>query len=337
MATGAVALGSGRWPRRSGRGLRRRPVAWCAGALLAGVSLPLAFRAAGCDGITPVPQLLAFLPWLAVPAGLALLLAFAARWRTGCAWAAGALLVTAAFIRPYGAEPPAAHGPAVATLRVLSANLEFGRATGGLLEVLRRERPDLVSLQECDPVRCAAAVGSAEVRAAYPYRISAGDGAAQGSAILSRHPLVPDGEVAGELAMPRAQVTVRGHRLRFQVAHPMPPLPGTLDTWRAELGRLRGLAARHDGRPLVIAGDFNASQDHAAFRALLDTGLRDSARAVGSARTPSWPAGTAPPLGAQIDHVLAGDALRPCAARFLDLPDTDHRALLVRLTLYAGH
>ncbi|MFH8344183.1 endonuclease/exonuclease/phosphatase family protein [Streptomyces sp. NPDC018045] len=332
MATGnSSAAADGAAPRRRGRAA---PVA--AAALLLVATVPLLFRAAGSDGVTPVPQLLAFLPWLSVPAGLGLVLSLAVRWRPGLFWAAAALIGTAASLLSYGTDAPPPRGPAVARLRVLTANLEFGRATDGLLAALRREKPGLVAVQECDPDRCATALASPEVRAAYPYRLLAGRGASEGSAVLSRYPLTPDGGVAGELAMPRAAVTVAGRRLRFQVAHPMPPLPASLDTWRTELGRLRDLAAARGPDPLVIAGDFNSSQDHAAFRAVLDAGLLDSARLAGLPRTPSWPARTAPVLGAQIDHVLTGGALRPRAARFLDLPDTDHRALLVDLDLHAG-
>ena len=124
----------------------------------------------------------------------------------------------------------------------------------------------------------------------------------------------------GTLRMPGAVVRIAGQRLRLQVAHPMPPMPGQLDVWRTELGRLRAYAAGRGEEPTLIAGDFNATQDHAAFRSVLDTGLRDSARATGVSRTPSWPSATAPVLGAQIDHVLASRALRPRTARFLELP-----------------
>ncbi|WP_206503482.1 endonuclease/exonuclease/phosphatase family protein [Streptomyces chrestomyceticus] len=330
MATGnATAAATGTAPRR-------RAVLAVTVALLLVATVPLVFRAAGADGVTPVPQLLAFLPWLLVPAGLALALSFAARWRPGLFWAAAALLGLAAFVPPYGDDAPASHGAPLTRLRVLTANLEFGRATDGLLAALRRERPDLVAVQECDPERCATALDSPAVRAAYPFRLLAGHGASEGSAVLSRFPLRPDGAVAGELAMPRAAVTASGHRLRFQVAHPMPPLPASLHTWRSELGRLRDLATSRSPEPLIVAGDFNSSQDHAAFRAVLDAGLHDSARQAGSPRTPSWPARTTPVLGAQIDHVLVSDALCPRAARFLDLPDTDHRALLVDLELHAA-
>lgn len=100
-----------------------------------------------------------------------------------------------------------------------------------------------------------------------------------------------------------------------------------------QAARLRRLLG---GTPTVLAGDFNASQDHAAFRAILDTGLRDAARLAGSGRTPTWPARTAPAIGAQIDHVLVSEDFSASDAHFLDLADTDHRALLVDIALH-GH
>ncbi|MEU1791373.1 endonuclease/exonuclease/phosphatase family protein [Streptomyces sparsogenes] len=322
---------------RPPRGRARRLAACCAALPLAVVSAVLGCRAADTDGITPIPQLLAFLPWLLVPALLGLVLAVAARWPLGCVWALVAAAVTGWFSQPYDAAGgPAAEpsGPVVARVRVLTANLEFGGATKGLLGALRREEPDLVSVQECD-TRCGTALDSAAVREAYPYRkvIAVPGDAAHGSAILSKYPLTAEPGVPGKLAMPRAVVRIADRRVHVQVAHPMPPLPGELDVWRAELGRLRAYAAGRGPEPTLIAGDFNATQDHAAFRSLLDTGMRDSAAAVGRSRTPSWPSRTAPALGAQIDHVLVSEALRPRAARFLDLPDTDHRALLVDLDL----
>jgi endonuclease/exonuclease/phosphatase (EEP) superfamily protein YafD len=41
-------------------------------------------------------------------------------------------------------------------------------------------------------------------------------------------------------------------------------------------------------------------------------------------------------VGAQIDHVLVSAGFAAHDARFLDLTDTDHRALLVDLTLHQG-
>ncbi|NEB80620.1 endonuclease/exonuclease/phosphatase family protein, partial [Streptomyces sp. SID14478] len=76
-------------------------------------------------------------------------------------------------------------------------------------------------------------------------------------------------------------------------------------------------------------------QDHAAFRRILDAGeLRDAAQVTGHARTPSWPSSAPSRLGTQIDHVLVSKEFSAQETRFLKLADTDHRALLVDLTLH---
>ncbi|MFF3243027.1 endonuclease/exonuclease/phosphatase family protein [Streptomyces sp. NPDC002870] len=313
----------------------RRAAAWLAGLLLIAPSVVVACRVADTDGITPVPQLLAFLPWLLLPAGTALLLALLARWRTGMVWALAVLAVTGWFVRPYDTgltdDPP---GPVVARLEVLTSNVEFGNATKGLLATIRREQPDLVFVQECDHT-CSDALAAEISRGDYPYRNIVEGYSASGSAILSKHPLRPAPGIDATLAMPGSVAMVGDRPVNLQLAHPLPPIPSGVDDWQRELGLVRTYAAGTKGRPTVLAGDFNASQDHAAFRRLLDAGdLRDSATLAGAARTPSWPAMARRPLGAQIDHVLISEDFSVRGARFLDLTDTDHRSLLVELELH---
>ncbi|MEU7054664.1 endonuclease/exonuclease/phosphatase family protein [Streptomyces sp. NPDC046197] len=309
----------------------RRVGSWCAGVLFAGVSVVVGCRAADSDGITPVPQLLAFLPWLLAPTLLGLLLALLGRWWAGAVWGAAVLGLLGWFAEPYGGggEPG---GAPVAAVRVLTSNVEFGRGTPSLVPVIRRERPDVVFVEECE-YTCQATLRHA-AGDDYPYRQAVVAGGSQGSLILSRYPLrVTDG-VPGTMGMPGAVADVGGHAVRLQLAHPMPPLPGQVGLWHRELGRLRAFAAADATAPTVLAGDFNASQDHAAFRRILDTGLRDAAHLAGADRAVSWPARTAPALGAQIDHVLVSDDFSAHRARFLALAGTDHRALLVDLTLH---
>ncbi|WP_267241695.1 endonuclease/exonuclease/phosphatase family protein [Streptomyces sp. PR69] len=315
----------------------RRLAAFSAGALLLVPTAVAACRVADVDAVTPLPQLLAFLPWMLAPAGVALPLALLGRRRTVALWAAAVLALLGWHVRPYDTglteDPP---GPVAARLTVLTSNLEFGGATEGLLTVLRRERPDLVFVQECS-LTCAKALQSRVSTADYPYRNIVEGDPAEGSAILSRHPLKPAPGVDSVLAMPGATATVGELPVNLQLAHPLPPIPDAVDDWRRELGRLTSYAAdaRDSGRPTLIAGDFNATQDHAAFRRLLEAGeLRDSATLAGAARTPSWPAAVRRPLGAQIDHVLVSEDFAVRDARFLDLADTDHRSLLVTLDLH---
>ncbi|MET8687445.1 endonuclease/exonuclease/phosphatase family protein [Streptomyces sp. NPDC004732] len=310
-----------------------RVAAWGAGVLLAGVSVVLGFRVADSDGFTPVPQILAFLPWLLVPAVAGLLMTVLARWRVGMLWGVVVLGVVAWYMEPYG-NTDAPSGPAVAELRVLTSNVEFGGGTEGLVDAVREERPDLLFVEECD-FSCSALLRKELPHADYPYRESVEASGAEGSVILAKVPLKGADGIDGTLGMPGAVADVEGHPVRVQLAHPMPPVPRGVGLWQSELGRIREYAAAGDGKPTIIAGDFNATQDHAAFRSVLDKGkLRDAARLAGSSRAPSWPAAAPAPLGAQIDHVLATPDFSARDARFLDIGHTDHRALVVTLTLH---
>ena len=309
----------------------RRFGTWCAGLLLAGVSVVAGCRVADTDGITPVPQLLAFLPWLLVPAGVALLLSLLARWWPGLVWSVAVLGLLAWFSDPYGKlhEPD---GPPLASFRVLTSNVEFGRGTPALVPLIRADKPDIVFVEECE-YGCQATLRR-EFGSGYPYRQAVAAAGSHGSLILSRFPLRGTAGVRGTMGMPGAVADVRGHSVRLQLAHPMPPLPGQVALWHRELNRLRSFAASDPGTPTVLAGDFNASQDHAGFRHILDTGLSDAARLAGHDRTPTWPSRTASVIGAQIDHVLVTPDFSATGARFPTLADTDHRALLVDLTLH---
>jgi len=54
---------------------------------------------------------------------------------------------------------------------------------------------------------------------------------------------------------------------------------------------------------------------------------------VGEGLTSTWPTAWPRWLGVQIDHVLVSGGVRAAAARVLDLPGSDHRALLARVVL----
>ncbi|MER6156877.1 endonuclease/exonuclease/phosphatase family protein [Streptomyces sp. NPDC001868] len=320
---------------------RHRGKAFLATLLLLGVTLVVASRAVGIDAFTPVPQLLAFLPWLLVPTGFALLLSLLARRWIGLTWGVVVLGGLAWYIEPYGkvSEPG---GPVVAEVRVMTSNVQFGRGTEALVRAVLRDRPDIVFVEECE-LTCSATLrdtlGDLSTEGgktpAYPHRQAVEGYGSTGSVILSRYPLKPADPIPGTMGMPGAVADVEGRPVRLQLAHPMPPLPGQLDTWRRELGALRTYAAKDARTPTILAGDFNASQDHAAFRAILDTGLSDAARLAGQDRRPTWPSRTVPRIGTQIDHVLVSDQdFSAREVRFLELSGTDHNAVVVDLALH---
>jgi endonuclease/exonuclease/phosphatase (EEP) superfamily protein YafD len=311
-------------------------MAWFVALVLAVLSVPITFRGMDEDGPTPIAQLLAFLPWFLVPGWLALLYAVLTRRGLLAVWAIAVLAATVGYTLPQGPDAPAgaAELTGKARFRVLTANLRYGSATQALLQTLRRERPQIVSVQECDE-RCVEALRGARMREAYPYRHIMEGGGARGSALLSAFPLENKASLPGRLAMPGAVADVRGTRVKVQVAHPMPPKPDALGSWRKELKSLRSYGASRGETPTIIAGDFNSSQDHAAFRSVLRTGLNDAARLTGQSRTPTWPNNTPlRPMGAQIDHVLVSDPLTAVEAQFLELDGSDHLAVLADIKLF---
>ncbi|MFJ2058700.1 endonuclease/exonuclease/phosphatase family protein [Streptomyces sp. NPDC087908] len=310
---------------------RRRLAAWAAGLLMVVPAVVAGCRALDTDAVTPVPQLLSFLPWLTLPAGLALLLAAAARRRAltfvsvlvlgGTAWASV----------PYMPQTVISYGLPLARVKVIAANVEFGEGTGSLVDAVRRERPQLVFVSECDRA-CRSTLTGTFADELPHYASLEGEGSV-GSIVLSSYPLRDWREIPATMGMPGATAEIAGVPVRVQLAHPMPPVPGQVALWKRELGRVKTAVATAPSGPMLVAGDFNASQDHAAFRAILAAGgLQDAARRANESRLPTWPAeGPVPPF-VQIDHVLVRDfSVRE--VRVLGLAGSDHRAVVADLDL----
>ncbi|WP_318208153.1 endonuclease/exonuclease/phosphatase family protein [Streptomyces sp. SJL17-1] len=310
---------------------RHRVMAWAAGLLMVVPALITACRALDTDAVTPVPQLLAFLPWLTVPAGLALLLAAVARRRVLTFVAVLVLGATAWSTVPYMPQTVISYGLPLARVKVIASNVEFGQGTGSLIELMRRERPQLVFVSECDRA-CRGALTKTFATELPHYASVEGEGSV-GSILLSSYPLRDWRMIPSTMGMPGATAEIAGVPVRLQLTHPMPPVPGQVSLWKRELGRVKAAVAAQPTGPMLVAGDFNASQDHAAFRGILAAGgLQDAARRADESRAPTWPAeGPLPPF-VQIDHVLVRDfSVRE--VRFPDLPGSDHRAVVADLDL----
>jgi endonuclease/exonuclease/phosphatase family metal-dependent hydrolase len=82
----------------------------------------------------------------------------------------------------------------------------------------------------------------------------------------------------------------------------------------------------------VLAGDFNATIDHAAFRDVLRLGYADAARQAGKALTPTW---GLPGKGVvlTLDHVLVDRSCAVLACSVHAIPGSDHRAVYAAIQL----
>lgn len=277
--------------------------------------------------------LVALAPQVAAAAGLA---ALALR-RNGpsiTAAAAAASLTAVVAPRAVRRRQPDACGP---VLRVLTVNLLYGQAAGPpLVELARRLDVDVLFLQELtgDAVDRLNRARLTELLPSempdfqrYRYR---------GSSIYARHPL-HDGLAigTGHASQPTARLELpSGHCVQLVCVHPHPPFPPWSPRagvrWRAELAVL----PPPGDVPVIMAGDYNATPDHAQFRRLLRLGHVDAASQAGHGLVPTW--GPHPRRGPAVltfDHVLVDPRCAVLATTAHRLPGSDHRALFARIRL----
>lgn len=312
---------------RSGRGFVVTAVVCAAAAL---VGLAARFVDAGRPWTLGI---VAFSPYLMLGAFVAFVLMLLARYRPG-AVVVVILLVLCALTEAglyRGATPPAG----ARALAVMTSNLHLGTADArGVVALVRRHHVEVLMLEELTggEQRRLAAAGLDRV---LPFHVSAPRTAAAGTGLWSRYPLTGERQLGGfTFAFVTARVHVPGLRgvPTLAALHLAGPVPDSAD-WLADVRRLpRVLAALPAGAPVVVGGDFNATPDTVQFRALLTGGYRDAAQQAGGGVTRTYPADRwFPPLIA-IDHVLTHGATA-CATSTLQVPGSDHRALLVSVAV----
>lgn len=300
------------------------------------------------DGVFPIPQLAAAGPWYAVPALAAVLLGAWSRRRVALALGALCLAVQLAVAVPFwvpdGLAADAAGGSAAApaaepaSVRVMTLNAYFGQADArAVVDAVRDEGIEVLCLQETTAA-FTEALEEAGLDGLLPYRT----GSTVGNQVWSSLPLedaVGDAVGYSGSAMPAATVELAdGSRLRFVSVHTCSPSLGYEGLWHYSLAMLAKVGALDGGRgenaAYVLAGDFNASFSHASFRAVLDAGFVDGALQAGEGLHFTWPAGSALPPLVTLDHILLADGLTARDFSYVDVPGSDHRAVLA--TVAAG-
>ena len=113
--------------------------------------------------------------------------------------------------------------------------------------------------------------------------------------------------------------------------HVTPPFSHQVPVWRADLRVVP--RATPDSRVRILAGDFNATLDHAELRDLLDSGYVDAADEVGAGLRATWPDDRRLPPPVTIDHVLADERAGVREFSVHPIPGTDHRAVFAELVL----
>ena len=217
----------------------RRVVVWVLVGLCAGW---VVLRLLGLERGYPLVPLVAFTPFVAAAAVAVVVVAALLRQRGRRGGRGGARRDPgrdggAAGARVGRAVPRASDGP---ELRVLSANMHFG--TGSveeLLALVRRERPDVLSVQELTP-RLARELEAAGLGELMPEQVLEPGGRGAGIGLYSRVPLAvasAPGERRNPLVI--AGVAVEGAPpVEVAAVHPPPPLRRALPAWRRDLRAL---------------------------------------------------------------------------------------------------
>ncbi len=217
---------------------------------------------------------------------------------------------------------------------IAASNLEFGGADPAeIVERIRTLDVDTLVLTELTP-EAADAIDAAGASELLPHRVGSPQLGADGTVILSRHSLtkVSAEHVPGLFDQPVATVHAPSGDYVVRAMHPYPPTPNLVRGWHRQLGQAANWVAEQPAQtPLVLAGDFNASQAHPAYRRLAE-GMLDAHRATGSGWVRTWPQGSTIPAFVQLDHVLVRQG-QVVDAGMSVVPGTDHALVWARLAL----
>ncbi|ADB34223.1 Endonuclease/exonuclease/phosphatase [Kribbella flavida DSM 17836] len=330
------------------------------------VAVPLYPELFGLDEVTPFPQLVAFRPQLlALVLLLALLMLLRRSWRLASALVVLLVLTGGALMVPRVASDPEPPAPGSRAMTIMVANVLGGAADPAeVAHLIRAHRPDLVSLPEAQveirqkiqaelgglgyngyTVQANSAVESATsvLVSATLGKVTFGadtlDPGRVNAALPSAEPATGDPR-PGRAGVVEQTTTRFGHivvtggtlgDLRLIAYHGFPPLPPEVTTWKQDLDVLRTWCA--GDVPTIVAGDFNATTDHADFRDALGRNCRSVGPAVGEGLNGTWPADRPALFRTVIDHVVTGPGVEPSRLRTYHLQGSDHRAVIATVAV----
>lgn len=235
-----------------------------------------------------------------------------------------------------GDDPRPARG--ATTLTVMTSNLYEGKGdVGALVRTVREQDVDVLVLEEIS-VPALAAADAAGLAALLPNRIGSPDGLdpVAGTMVLAKEPLGTPTRVPTIHQSWWVDVGTGPSALRVLAVHPVAPV--TVDTWRSDHDAI--LVVARASRPDVVLGDFNATADHQPMQALAEAGFRDVGELANDGWQPTWPANGISPLDGvplpplvRIDHVLVRSSMAAIGTRVVELPGSDHLALVAEIAV----
>jgi endonuclease/exonuclease/phosphatase family metal-dependent hydrolase len=281
---------------------------------------------------------IAFVPYFAGAALAAAGVQAAVRHWTALAVTGAAVLALGAVLLPRVlADEPAEAGGTEFT--VMSVNLYVGQTDlESVVELVKEREPDLLSVQELTPT-AAEQLSELGLDELLPHSILEPDDLAVGTGLYSAHPVERIDTVGrdGIFFQIGAEVDLGDDAVRFMAVHTAAPASvERIPLWEKDF---EDLPRPDGGVPWVLAGDFNATLDHANMRGLLADGYTDAAEATGEGLQPTWQptegylGGLVKIPAVTLDHVLAEDGIAVLDWEVLEKDGSDHAPVLARLRL----
>jgi endonuclease/exonuclease/phosphatase (EEP) superfamily protein YafD len=242
---------------------------------------------------------------------------------------------------PTGPPPTGRRGDRV--LRIATANIHIrNRSPEAVAERVAGVRPDLLVVLECGLANLSLPrLARADLR---PVLLEQQDGTG-GICVLAAPRISAAAALApapfdSPCAMPAATVRIDTDAGGISVlgVHAPPPLAvcqgatgptlAGLASW-IEDGRMRvDVGAAQAGDPVVVAGDLNSFPFSEGVRRLEALGLASGQNRTRRRRVGTWSPAPWMPRAARIDYVLFPPGIVPIDTWVVDLPGSDHRALV---------
>ncbi|GIG54863.1 hypothetical protein Dac01nite_16150 [Demequina activiva] len=297
--------------------------------------MPVIARATGWE-TGPLAFLVALMPWMTLACLGPLALAALVRSAPLAVASAAALALGVAWQAPLFTAADATGDP---VLTVASVNLTYGGADArAVVDLVREGDVDVLVAQEVTP-ESVEALEAAGLTDLLPHAEVAAEPGVTGTGLWASTPLGDAESLAGFTTASstdrylsravRADIEVGDESVSVLAVHPAAPGPVEHSGWDASMTALTEHLSQQTG-PIVVAGDFNSTRDHRAFRAIEALGYLDAADQAGSGLQFTFPQGRRPWPLAAIDHMLVRDAALVATSTWTAaVPGADHRALVV--------
>jgi endonuclease/exonuclease/phosphatase (EEP) superfamily protein YafD len=224
------------------------------------------------------------------------------------------------------------------SFKMMSHNLFHQQNAGAILEVMRQEQPDILLLQEVHPDLVSMPLH--ELAGLYPeLYVDVVNQPEQGfiQAILCRYPLTRASAEFDRGRVQKVRVETPAGPMAIWNVHPIPPFRDLPQGHDEQVAALVADIAQTDG-PLIVAGDFNATDQSATYRAInryLNNAHQQAGWGFGfTFPAPPYTKGLPfyPGLLYRIDHIFYSDHFAAYDARTLTKSaGSDHLPIVAEL------